>query len=66
MTTNSLGIIIRDKNTVKARSFPRKFSLAKAKAASTVTTSMMPVVITVNTMVLRKYRPRGTAWKASA
>ena len=65
MTTSSLGIIIRDRNRVKARSRPRKFSRAKAKAASTVTTSIIAVVATVKTMVLRKYPPRGTWVKAS-
>ena len=37
MTTSSLGIIIRDKNNVKIRSFPAKFNLAKAKAARVMT-----------------------------
>ena len=66
MTTSSLGIIISDKNAVNARSLPRKLSLAKAKAASTVTASMMAVVMTVKRMVFRKYFASGTAWKASA
>ena len=65
MTTSSLGIIIKDRKKVKARSLPRKFSRAKAKAASTVTMSMMAVVTTVKMTVLKKYRPRGTARKAS-
>ena len=65
MTTSSLGIIISDKNSVNTRSFPRNSSRAKAKAASTVTTSISPVVSSVNTTVLAKYRASGTAVKAS-
>ena len=64
ITTSSAGIIIRDKKAVKARSFPGKLSLAKAKAASTVTTSIRAVVARVKTTVLTRYRPRGTARKA--
>ena len=64
MTTSSVGIIIRDRKAVKIRSRPRNRSREKAKAASTVTKSIRAVVITVNTRVFRKYRPKGTWEKA--
>ena len=54
MMTSSLGIIISARKSVKARCLPRKFSRAKAKAASVMTTSIMAVVATVNTSVFRK------------
>ena len=65
MTTSSAGIIISARKRPKVRSRPGKSSRAKAKAASTVTTSMAPVVTTVKITVLRKYFARGTARKAS-
>ena len=65
MTTSSVGIIIRDRNSANTRSLPLKFSRAKPYAASTVTMSIRPVVMTVKTMVLRKYPPSGTCVKAS-
>ena len=55
MTTSSLGIIIRDKNNVKIRSFPAKFNLANAKAARVMTTSIMAVVAAV--MLLGSQEP---------
>ena len=61
MTTSSLGIIIRARNNVNIRSLPRKFSRAKAKAASTVTASIRAVVARVKITVLAKYLARGTA-----
>ena len=64
ITTSSVGIIISARKPVNTRFFPRKFSRAKAKAASTVTKSISAVVPKVNRMVLRKYPPRGTAEKA--
>ena len=39
--------------------------IAKAKAASTVTMSIIPVVTTVKIMVLLKYLARGTVVEAS-
>ena len=54
MMTSSLGIIISARKHVKAICLPRKFSRAKANAASVMTTSMMAVVATVNTSVFRK------------
>ena len=57
---------IPGENSVNIRSRPRKLSRAKAKAASTVTASMMAVVMTVKRMVFRKYFASGTALKASA
>ena len=65
MTTSSAGIIMSDRKRVKTRSLPLKSSLAKAKAASTVTTTMIPVVARVNMSVFRKYFASGTAVKAS-
>ena len=66
MTTSSLGIIISARKNVNTRSLPRNSSREKAKAASTVTTSITPVVTSVKITVLRKYLPSGTAVKASA
>ena len=65
MTTSSVGIIIKDRNRVKARSLPGKFNRAKAKAARMVTKSIRAVVARVKITVFRKYWPRGTAEKAS-
>ena len=65
ITTSSLGIIIRERKSTNASFFPRNSSLAKAKAASVTTTSIMAVVPRVNTTVFRKYCPRGTVVKAS-
>ena len=65
ITTSSLGIIIKAKNSENTRFFPGKFIRAKAYAASIVTTSMIAVVITVKISVLRKYFASGTAVKAS-
>ena len=65
MTTSSFGIIIRDKNNVKIRSFPAKFNLANAKAARVMTTNIMAVVTTVKNKVFQRYLPRETVVKAS-
>ena len=65
MITSSLGIIISDRNRRNAIFLPRNSSLANAKAARVITTTMMAVVRTVNTIVFTKYRPRGTDVKAS-
>ncbi len=65
MITSSLGIIIRDRNRTKARFFPLNSSLAKAKAASMITSSITAVVISVKIRVLARYFPKGTAVKAS-
>ena len=54
MMTSSLGIIISARKHVKANCLPRKFSRAKANAASVMTTSMMAVVATVKITVFRK------------
>ena len=66
MITSSFGIIIRERNKVKARFFPRNSSLAKAKAERVITTIIMAVVADVKIRVLRRYFPRGTAVNASA
>ena len=65
MITSSLGIIISARKHVKAICLPWKFSRAKAKAASVMTASIMAVVAAVKITVFRKYRPSGTAVKAS-
>ena len=52
--TSSLGIIISDRNTTNAAFLPRKFSRAKANAASIVTISIRAVVTSVNISVLVK------------
>ncbi len=65
ITTSSLGIIIKAKNRVKAKSFPRNCKRANANAANMVTMSIIAVVTTVNTSVFSKYCARGTAVKAS-
>ena len=64
MITSSFGIIIRERKRENKRSFPLKSSLAKANAESTTTTSIMPVVTTVKTIVLKKYFASGTAVNA--
>ena len=66
MITSSFGIIIRERNKVKARFFPLNSSLAKAKADSVITTIIIEVVATVKISVFSRYFPRGTAVKASA
>ena len=66
MITSSLGIIIRERNKVKAIFFPLNSNLAKAKAARVITATIMRVVITVKISVLRRYCPKGTVVKASA
>ena len=58
-------IIISARNNVKTRFLPRKFSLEKAKAASTITPSISAVVTTVKIREFRKYLASGTAVKAS-
>ena len=60
MTTSSVGIIIKERNRVKIRSRPGNRSREKAKAASTVTTSISPVVTTVKIRVFKKYLASGT------
>ena len=52
MITSSLGIIIRERNSTNSTFFPRKSSLAKAKAASVITASINAVVTTVKIVVL--------------
>ena len=64
MITNSLGIIIRERNIEKTMTFPLKSNHAKAKAENMTTIIIRPVVITVNIRVFRKYLARGTAVKA--
>ena len=54
MITSSLGIIIRERNRAKSTFRPRNFSRAKAKAASTMTTIMEAVVITVKISVFSR------------
>ena len=66
ITTSSFGIIISARNRVNAISRPANRSLANAKAASVMTTSMSAVVPTVNQRVFSRYRPSGTVVKASA
>ena len=65
MITSSFGIIIRDRNRVNTRFFPRNSSLAKAKADRVITASIMAVVARVKTKVFSRYFPRFTVVKAS-
>ena len=62
--TNSLGIIINDKNKVNNSFFPLNSNLEKAKEAKIVTATIDNVVMSVNITVLNKYLPKGTAVKA--
>ncbi len=66
ITTSSFGIIISARNRVNTISRPANCSLAKAKAASVMTTSIRAVVPSVNRSVFNRYLPSGTVVKASA
>ena len=46
ITTSSLGIIIRERKSVKITFFPLNSSRAKAKAAKVMTTTISAVVMT--------------------
>ena len=64
MITSSFGIIMSDRNIVNTRFFPANFILAKAYAASVITTSIIAVVSTVKITEFRKYLPSGTSVNA--
>ena len=65
MTTNSLGIIIRDKNKVNTRFLPLKLRRENAKAAGMVIKSISAVVASVKIRVFKKYLPKDTRVNAS-